>query len=230
MSESENTMIFGKPKYFATDIETGGIDGKYKFSLLTLYGAVLDSKFNTLSEIELYMKPNDGAPYQIDPSGMAVNKIDLIKHDAMAITMSEAGSRFYNFLKVNSGDGKNKLTPLGHGISFDVHKINSDLLSRENFEKFASYRRVCTHSVGAFLKDAGIIPDTVSGSLISYVQYFGIPDLGCHAAKNDTLMTIQVYQKFLGLIIKKDYGNIYVEGLSEIQKEYEKYCAEWSGK
>ncbi len=180
-------------KYIATDTETGGIGPE--FSLLTAYFAVLDENFNFISDLDLKLKHD---VYHITPEAMAINKIDLIEHDKVAIHKSEAGQLLRNFLIENSNKGEVKLIPLGHGIAFDVNVIWNGLLGRAQFETYCSYRRLCTAVIAQYLKDMKVIPDNVSGSLSSLAEYYGLSTAHVHDAKFDTMLSVDIYRKMLG--------------------------------
>lgn len=184
--------------YIALDIETGGIEVEH--TLLTAFFLVLDKQFNELAELYLYIKPDGGKPYVMDAEGMAVNKINIVEHDKIAIAASKAGQELYKFLKDWSGDGKIKLIPIGHGITFDLNHIWHNLLRRKTFEQFTSYRKIDTSSVAQFMKACGQFPEHVSGSLESLVNYFQLTDVkNYHNAADDTRATVAVLKELIKL-------------------------------
>jgi len=182
-------------KYIAIDNETGGLGD---VSLLTSYFAVLDSDLRIMDDLYLYLKPADGV-YRIEPQALEINGIKLSAHDAMAETSSTAGQKLFKFLKHYSNDGADKLIPLGHNVTFDVLGIHDNLLNRNTFEKFTSYRKLDTAIIAQFLKLAGKLPDEVSGSLGSLASHFEIPNDQAHDAKADVLVTIEVLKSMLKL-------------------------------
>jgi oligoribonuclease (3'-5' exoribonuclease) len=188
--------------YLFLDCEMGGIGREY--SLLSAYFAVLDAKFEPIDELELFVQPNDGI-YHVCGPAMAVNKINLIDHDRIAMTYKLAGASLYTFLKQHSGDGSIKLVPCGHGIKGDIDVIVEHLMSRGSFEKFTSYRVLDTSSVAQFLRAFGMFPEEVSGSLESLAKHFNIlnkfDETKLHTARTDTLVTVEVL-KSLGAILK----------------------------
>ncbi len=176
--------------YLAVDNESGGFEGT---SLLTSYLAVLDSDLNTLATCQLTLKPDNGV-YCVEAGGMAVNKIDLVEHDKTAITYSAAGAVLRHFLKKTSEDGKNKLVPLGHGVTGDMIQLRV-ILSRANLEQYTSYRKLDTAVIAQYLKFQGKLPEAVSGSLESLVEHFGLTASAvapAHTAKGDVAQTIAV--------------------------------------
>jgi len=192
------------PVYIALDAEMGGIDLKY--SLLQVYLAVLDNNLMLLDDLKLELKPDDGV-YIVSGGGMAVNKIDLAKHDQIAVTYSAGRSLLGEFLRRTTKASQYKLRALGHNVSGDIRFVWDKIYRREKWESYVSYRQVDTATICQFLKDKGSIPasvdgpEGVSGSLMSLVRYFGIPyqEDNLHDAKVDTLLTVEVYKKMLRL-------------------------------
>lgn len=183
--------------YLSFDVETGGLG--HDKSLLTAYFIVLDEEFNKVADLSLRVKPNDGI-YKVTAKALEINKIDLIKHDAVAITEQEAGTKLYEFLEQVNPDGKIKLEPLGHNVGFDIEFICASIITKNTWLKYVSYRLLDTGGIGNFLKKAGYIPKEISGSLGSYAQFFGISQEGAHTAEDDVRMTVDVYQGMLNLV------------------------------
>jgi len=175
--------------YVAIDNETGGFEGT---SLLSTYLEVFDKDFNSLGSLNMNVCPNDRI-YHVEAGGLSVNKIDLVEHDKNAITYSQAGKLLRDYLMAWSLGGKNKLIPVGHGVTFDVIGLWV-LLSRPNFEMYTSYRKIDTAVVAQFLKFCGKIPETVSGSLDSLCEHFNVNAVTAipHTAKGDVWRTLAV--------------------------------------
>jgi hypothetical protein len=186
-----------KPTMIFLDSETGGI-GIDK-SLLTFCFIVTDNDFNKIDELNLALKPEDGT-YKCTAEALNINKIDLIKHDKTAITYKEGGTKLYNFLKYHSNEGKIKLIPVGHGMAGDLDNIFDKLIARKTWETFVSYRRLDTAGVAQFLRFSKVLNDSISGSLESLVEYFGIKKEILHDARGDTLMTINVLKEMTKLV------------------------------
>lgn len=181
-------------KILALDTETGGVDIEH--SLLTVYFEVVDEAFNTLGSLDLAIKAD---PYIVSASGLDINKIDLVKHDAVAIPKSKAGQQLRDFLISHSEKGADKLIPLGHGVAFDLQHVWRNLLNRKEFEQYVSYRRLDTACNAQFQKLTGELPEAVTGSLDSLREHYGIAmDGNLHDAKADTRLTIQVLKRQLG--------------------------------
>ena len=190
--------------YIALDCEMGGIDLKY--SLLTVYFSALDDNLQPYNELYLRLKPDDG-DYIVCAEALLVNKIDLVKHDVLAIPYREGRAQLGKWLREVSGEGKTKLRALGHNVGGDIRFIWEKIYDRKKWESYVSYRQLDTATICQFLKDKGSLPKSVdgpegvSGSLMSLVRYFGIPydEKTLHDAKVDTLLTVESYKKLLRL-------------------------------
>ncbi len=184
--------------FLPMDNETGGLaDG---VSLLTSYLEVVDHKLNVIDSLELYVKPNDGV-YTVEAGGLEVNKINLVEHDKVAITYSEAGQKLFRFLQKNSQDGKIKLIPVGKQVHGDVRWLQEHLLGKKTMDKFVSYRTVDITGIAMTLQLKGKLPPDLGLSLGHLVEYFGIVVPGVtHEAKYDTKATMLVWQKLMDLI------------------------------
>jgi len=181
-------------KYIAFDIEAGGTEIEH--SLLSAYFVVIDEDLKTIyGELDLLVKPDSGN-YVVTAEALEVNKIQLIEHDKVAITESKAGTLLYNFLKTHAPDGAVKLTPLGHGIAFDVQFVKRHLLNK-SFNQFVSYRMLDTSSIIQFMKLTGSVPRDLAGSLSEIAAYFDVltEENVPHTAKGDTWMVIEVLRK-----------------------------------
>jgi hypothetical protein len=199
------------------DIETGGI-GLDK-SLLTLFAKMVRWDGKQIRqvqvnfdyeladyELDLKIKPNDGI-YRVTGTAMEINKIDLAKHDKVAITEKEAGTKTYKYLekcyKVANAVRSEpvKLIPCGHNVAFDIRHIKECLISEGSFNQFVSYRCLDTCSMAQGLRLVGKLPENLECSLKSLGEYFGIkPESGeLHDAKYDTLLSIGVLEKLLQL-------------------------------
>lgn len=177
------------------DVETGGFEGT---SLLSAYFGVLDSHFRFEEELSLFLRPKNHI-YHVTAEALGVNKINLIEHEKTAITYEEGATRLYNFIQLHSTNGQDKLNPLGHNVFFDINRINNDLLSRNSWLQFVSYRLSDTGVIGNFLKAQGKFPIELSTSLSGYCQYFGIDTSQAHTAKGDCVMTVELYKRMLAL-------------------------------
>jgi DNA polymerase III alpha subunit (gram-positive type) len=195
-------------KYIAIDTETGGID-KYT-SLLTAYFAVLNENFEIVSELDLVVKPEDGN-YVVTARALEINRINLVTHDANPNAVNEkvAGGKLREFLIAATANGKTKLVPLGQNVAFDLAKIYEDLLNKTEAEKYISYRVLDTGTIGQFLKVLNKIPETVSGSLGSWVEHFKVKQREAHTARGDVEMTVDVLKAMIELANSWSEVNVY---------------------
>jgi hypothetical protein len=189
-------------RYLPFDTETGGIPDEV--SLLSAYFKVLDENLNVIDTLSLFTKPNDGI-YHVAAGGMAVNKINLVEHDKIAKTYSEAGQLLFHFLKKNSDNGKIKLIPLGKNIPFDVLKVTGNLMGEKTWNTFVSYRMIDLTTLAMSLQIKGKLPAGMSLSLFALAEHFHIYTKyvlvgNPHEAEFDTEVTIAVYKELLNLI------------------------------
>ena len=182
-------------KYIAIDTETGGIGSDV--SLLELYCGFYDKNFSKLGEFEVKTKP-DNKIYSVTSQALAINKIDLIKHEKEAFTYAAAGTQLYHQLQEWSQGGKIKLIPIGHNVKFDVIKITDNLMKEGTWLKFVSYRTMDTGPIGQFLTTVGVISPDVSGSLNSLREFFNIKLNGqLHTARTDAELTVEILKKMI---------------------------------
>lgn len=210
-----------KPKYLAFDTETGGLNPNTS-PILTAYFAVVGEDFGIIEEIFLKIRPE--APFEeISKEALGVNKIDIAKHLESPDTLSrgQASEKLYDLIKKYQPRKypglSSKLRPLGQNIEFDIDMIRTQLIPKEDWEKYVHYSKVDTKMIADFLKDAGWLPPEI-GRLDSMVRHFDIPMLDTHDAKNDTLMTIEVYKKFTDLLSQRKNTDFSVDILSLLEK------------
>lgn len=178
--------------YIILDCEMGSVDLEY--SLLSVYIMAVDNNFQKTNELNLLVMPDDGK-FVVQGEAMRINKINLAGHSIVAKPYKEAGTILYKWLDKLTDDGKNKVTPIGHGIVGDIKFIQRYLISRGSWEKFVSYRNLDTSSVCQFLKSVGLFPEEVSGSLVSLAKHFKVEvdENAAHDAKYDTQLTFKVF-------------------------------------
>lgn len=192
-------------RYLHMDCEMGGRELKY--SLLTAYFMVTDDKFNVLGDLYLRVKPDDG-DYVVSGQGMAVNKIDLIAHDKIAIPYKQAKPLLFNFLRqhilsipmVENLMWSPRLTPVGHGVKGDIEHVLDKLISEGSWEQFCSYHYIDTSVVLQFLRACGKMPPDCDGSVSALAKYFGVDIQGdLHDARVDTKTTAEVFRYMIKL-------------------------------
>ena len=187
----EGTMI-------AFDCETGGLGDEV--SLLTVWFGIYDSKFDLLDELSLKIKPKDGI-YHLQAQALEVNQIDIIEHDKVAITKSEAGKLLFKFLKRNKGE--DMLIPVGHNIAGDVRWVNLHLLNADTWNQFCSYRKLDSSTVAMFLMMAGVLTGVEKAGLWNLIERFDLDkeiDGKPHEEKYDAIASIMSIKKMIELL------------------------------
>lgn len=189
------------------DTETGGLDPQ-EHSLLTAYFCILDLKeWKILDELDLKLKPEDGN-FIITPKAMEINGIDLKKHKEEAITYKEGNKLLKSFLKKNKIKGKrNHFIPLGQNIGFDINFLKAQVITDEEWKKSGIYYgQLDTKALVDFLKIVGIFPDYMKTNLGAIIDYLGLPKRDAHVAKDDVLMTIDVFRALVDLFKENTKG------------------------
>lgn len=183
-------------KYLAIDTETGGLADT---SLLTVFLGVYDSNFNLIDSKHEALKPDDGV-YHVTAGGLSVNGINLVELDAKAKLRKVLRSEITGWLRQHSDQGANKLIPIGHNVKFDILAIQESITSQESWDHYVSYRVLDTGVIAQYLKYINILPDSISGSLGSLIEFFGITVEGeLHTADADAKMTVEVFKKLAEL-------------------------------
>lgn len=195
--------------YMAFDSETGGLNAK-DADMLTLYMSILDEDFKLLGDLDLRLKPDSGL-IRADAGALRVNKIDLQEHMAnpATVTYSEAKKQIIAFLKQHHKKiGRyNNLRPLGYNVDFDIKFVQEHVLPENEWNMFMHYGKIDPKGYVDLFKDSGWWPKDL-GTLQSVVEYLGIPKRNAHNAKEDTIMTVDVYKKMIELMkSKKENGS-----------------------
>lgn len=188
----------------AFDSETGGLNAKHA-DMLTLYMGIFDEDFKLIEELDLKLKPDSGLP-RADAGALRVNKINIQQHvsDPATITYSEAKNKVIAFLKRHhKKTGRfNNLIPLGYNVDFDIKFVQEHVLPEDEWNMFMHYGKIDPKGYVDLFKDSGWWPKEL-GPLVSVVEYLQIPMRDAHNAKEDTLMTIEVYKKMIDLMKSK---------------------------
>lgn len=184
-----------KELYIALDVETGGLGTKY--SLLTAGFVIFDKSWKIVDTLELYLHPGiKGEEYDfiVSAQGLAVNKIDLVEHSKKSISYKDGGTALYSFLVRNQEDSI-RFVPVGHNMEGDLAQIWDKLLRRPNWETYCSYRKLDTGPIVQFMKKCGMMPEDVSGSLVSLVEHFKLGSFEAHTAIGDAIATMMVLRE-----------------------------------
>lgn len=183
-------------KILAFDTETGGLDPK-EASLLTAYFEVLDENFNTIDSLNLLVKPDDDL-IKANQQALAINKINIEEHVKGAIPYKTAKEILKAFLTKHSSKFT-KLTPVAHNIDFDLGFVTEHLLSKSDWEKSVSYRKLDTANLANFFQLCGWIPKDQKLALGELAKFFELKfeGQGAHNAEADVKIMIQVLKKFV---------------------------------
>jgi DNA polymerase III epsilon subunit-like protein len=206
--------------YLAFDSETGGLNPKTS-DMLTLYMAILDEDFKVMEELDLKLKPEGRLPIA-EEQALKVNKIDLHKHisDVGTITYSEGKTKIVSLIKkyLKKSGRYSNIRPLGQNVQFDIDYVQEYILPKDEWNSMIHYGKIDTKTICDFLKDAGWFPKTL-GSLTSIVEYLGVPAREAHSAKEDTLMCVEVYKKYLELMNNKKENSSQQDLISLLEAE-----------
>ncbi len=180
-------------RYLVFDTETGGLD-PLAHDLLSL-GCVVSEDGQVVASLEILVRHE---PYRVSAGGMKVNRIDLVKHHAAALTPTEALKVFDAFCSEYFGSAP--ITLLGHNIAFDQAFLGTFLKSQgRELEPRFNHRTIDTHAAAAVLRDAGKLPRDLRLSSGALFDFFGIapePDKR-HTALGDALATHHLYWKLV---------------------------------
>lgn len=194
--------------FMAFDSETGGFNPK-KADLLTLYLGIFDEEFKMQDELYLKLKPDGGRFPIAEPGALAVNKINIAEHmaDPETITYSEAKVKVIALLKkfLKKKGRFSNIKALGYNVPFDVKWTQEYVLPMDEWESILHYKHIDVMERADFLKEAGWFPSDL-GSLGTVVDYLQLPKRAAHNAREDTLMTIDVYRKLLEIMKSKKEG------------------------
>jgi DNA polymerase III epsilon subunit-like protein len=134
--------------------------------------------------------------YHVSGIALKINKINLEKHHKEAIDIKEACKIINRFIE------KYDLfeTPLlGHNIKFDIAFIQN--LYQETEEEFNHcLEHIDTWTIWNSLKQEGVIPFKLKGSLKVLAKYFQVSYKGAHNALIDCKITLEVYNSLLNVL------------------------------
>jgi DNA polymerase III epsilon subunit-like protein len=110
------------------------------------------------------------------------------------------------------------MRPLGYNVPFDVKWVQQYLLEASEWESILHYKDVDVMRPVDFLKDAGWFPPEL-GSLGTVVEYLQLPKRDAHNAREDTLMTVDVYKRLLEMMKAKKEGGQAQDLISILEAE-----------
>lgn len=207
--------------YIGYDLETGDLypqDG----DLLTGCFLALDEDFKILEELNLKLKPEGRLPIA-NPKALETNKIDLKKHieDPETITYKEGAVRLEAFLrKYLKRRGKySNIIMMGYNIrGFDNGWLHHHLIPKKDLESIVHYKYLDVADEIDVLKRHGWLPPNL-GTLGSAVEFFGIPQQTAHQAREDTLMTVNLFKKLKEFMESKKNGGNNQDLISLLESE-----------
>lgn len=186
-------------KLIVIDTETGGLDS-YEHSLLTLGATVWppDPRITFAYSV----REN---PYRMTPGALAVNKIDLVEHDKVALEPGAVWSAFLGFCAAQEGALRvaGRYVLGGHNTPFDIgylkrlHHLSGDATA---FGDIFSHRFVDTMAIGTFLLLAGKVPPRQGMGLTALLTLFELPHPEAHTALGDALATAALLDKMLKVL------------------------------
>lgn len=195
--------------YLLWDTETGGLDPK-KTDLLTAYFAIVDEQFNVVEELDLKLKPHNKLPIT-EAQALKVNGININQHleNPETVIYSEGKQRLITLIrKYLKKTGRfSNIRPMGYNCPFDINFTQEYLLPKEEWDSLLHYKHVDVMQYVDFLKICSWFPQEL-GSLGTVVEYLQIPKRAAHNAREDSLMTLDVFRKILDIMkSKKDGGS-----------------------
>jgi DNA polymerase III subunit epsilon len=134
--------------------------------------------------------------YKVSGLALKINKINLENHHKEAIEIEKACTIINEFIK------KYDLyeTPLlGHNIKFDLAFIQN-LYQGTEIEFNHCLEHIDTWHIWNSLKQEGIIPFELKGSLKVLAKYFQVSYKGAHDALVDCKITTEVYHSLLSIL------------------------------
>ncbi len=208
--------------YLAFDCETGGLNPATA-DLLTIYMAIVDEDFKIKEELDLKLKPDQGRLPIAEAGALKVNGIDLHKHlaDPETICYSEAKDKIVGMIKkyLKKTGRYSNIKPLGQNIDFDIGWLQHHILPKDEYDKLIHYGKMDTKMITDFMKAASWLPPDL-GNLGSLAKHFDVALPNAHNAKSDTLATVEIYKKLLGLMAsKKDGGGQSVDLISLLEAD-----------
>ncbi len=185
-------------KYLIIDNELTALNSPN--NLITSYLGIMENDV-LIDELDLKLIPDDGK-FTVDPESMGVNKIDIRNWEG--IKYKDARKLLGKFIRKHVYDEKgkrvgNKLLPLGQDVLSDIKTIQDCLISKESWDDCCRLIPIDTVYLATVLRDMGKL-NLKSLSLENLAKHFEIEIVEMHSAKNDAILSYQVYKKLQELI------------------------------
>ena len=181
-------------KRLVIDTETTGLSPNYN-KTLTVGMLLVDVEKDFLDILDsnhFFIKHSN---YNSSPEAQAVHKINIEKHDKIAIPPQEACQKINSFIE------KNELqkTPLvGHNFQFDRGFLNALFDQGETNHKF-HYKYEDTMWIWRNLQRAGSVPYHLNSTLKTLADFFKVDYTKAHDALADCNITAEIYRKLMSL-------------------------------
>lgn len=180
-------------RYFFHDFETGGYENT---SILSYYAQVTDENFNKVRELELYFRPDDGI-YKVQIQALNYNKINLLEHDAKAISTKICVQKILRFLDPDYSESQwLKYHIVGHNVNWDNAHLKT-LIGEEMFRKRFHKPQIDTATLALVMQHKKLLPEHFEISLRNLAEHFGCLPKISHEAKADVETTINVLRAML---------------------------------
>jgi len=187
--------------YLFVDTETGGLTPRH--SLLTVSCIVTDKDFHIIP-VETY---NPGLylqikhdEYALTAGALAVNKLDLVAHNASGVTLADAKYMLTRYLqRACVITGKKRFVPAGHNVTFDTQFLRAYLLDEREWDQYFTYPAFDTAAIARFLNAVGRHD---GGYSLTRLRDKFIPSVSAgdmHNAEVDNLVAIELAKKFVSL-------------------------------
>ena len=177
-------------KFIAADTETGGLD-PLKHSLLTLCFRVLDENLDTIDQLSVAVKHE---VYRVTAGAMRVNKIDLVKHDQIAVPVPAAQQMIENFVVAHGST--EKLIWMMHNVPFDKGFLGATF-DLERLKAFIDYHSLDTVTLGVVEKWLGTLSKKQSLSLGKIADTLQLEKGPEHTAEGDVTTMVNYGKSFI---------------------------------
>jgi hypothetical protein len=156
---------------------------------------VCDSKWNVIDELPILLKPKEvddtgSTIYRVTASALAINNINLIEHDKVALTKDAAGGMLREFLWKYKPT-KGWLMPMGKNVKGDIDWVNEHLLGKKEWGKIVSYRVYDITTMITMAKRAGKLAADAPEGLCELATFLGFKFVP-HTADGDVHAGIHV--------------------------------------
>jgi len=186
-------------KILIIDLETGGLSCKYH-PILTIGLVAVEYKesggFTVLGTEELAVKHEK---YNCQPMALKINGINIQEHDKVALSHNEIKLRIRKFI-ARTGTKGAPLMGQNH-INFDIPFLRK--FYEEEKLPFSRYY-IDLMNLWITMKHSGLIPWKFNNKLQSMANFFNIDYSKAHNARDDCLITLNVYDHILRLINKDE--------------------------